>query len=147
MRNHKTSFSHSLFRLLYSSPRLSPSAIGKGSVLAGSGEHQRKIYDLPFMNIQELQQWVRADWEQHSNNKPDPHLQLLYLFEELGEMAEAIRKNGGYKDRKDEVMDLEGEMGDVLIALATVANNYGIDLEAAVVKSKAKIEERHKGGF
>ncbi|HXK37961.1 MAG TPA: MazG nucleotide pyrophosphohydrolase domain-containing protein [Candidatus Paceibacterota bacterium] len=99
------------------------------------------------MQILELQQWVRTDWEQHSNTRPDPHLQLLYLFEELGEMAEAIRKSSGYKDRKDEVMDLEGEMGDVLIALATVANNYNIDLDAAVQKSKIKIEERHRGGF
>lgn len=99
------------------------------------------------MNISELQQWVRTDWEEHSNNRPDPHLQLLYLFEELGEMAEAIRKNSGYKDRKDEVMDLEGEMGDVLIALATVANNYNIDLEAATQKSKEKIAQRHKDGF
>lgn len=99
------------------------------------------------MHINELQEWVRNDWEQHSSTRPDPHLQLLYLFEELGEMAEAIRKNSGYKDRKDEVMDLEGEMGDVLIALATVANNYNIDLEAAVAKCKIKIEERHKGGF
>lgn len=99
------------------------------------------------MNLGELQQWVRMDWEQHSSNRPDAHLQLLYLFEELGEMAEAIRKNSGYKDRKDEVMDLEGEMGDVLIALATVANNYQIDLETAVLKSKEKITQRHKDGF
>lgn len=99
------------------------------------------------MNISELQQWVREDWEQHSSVRPDPHLQLLYLFEELGEMAEAIRKNSGYKDRKDDVMDLEGEMGDVLIALLTVANNYNIDLETAVAKCKVKIAKRHADGF
>ena len=99
------------------------------------------------MHINELQQWVRTDWEQHSNARPDPHLQLLYLFEELGEMAEAIRKNSGYKDRKDDVVDLEGEMGDVLVALATVANNYNIDLEAAFRKSQEKIALRHKEGF
>ena len=99
------------------------------------------------MNLLELQQWVRTDWEQSPNARPDVHLQLLYLFEELGEMAEAIRKSSGNKEHKDVVVDLEGEMGDVLIALATVANNYHVDLESAVRKSQSKILERHKNGF
>ena len=99
------------------------------------------------MNLNELQAWVKEDWDKESNKNPDPHLQLLYLFEELGEMCEAIRKLSGNKERKDMTADLEGEMGDVLIALVTVANNYNIDLRSAVLKSKEKIIERHKKGF
>ena len=99
-----------------------------------------------FMNIQELQAWVKEDWETSSTIKPDPHLQLIYLFEELGEMAEAIRKSSGFKARKEVDVDLEGEMGDVMIALVTVANEYQIDLTAAVEKCKRKIQERHKKG-
>lgn len=94
-----------------------------------------------------LQAWVAEDWDRRSKHKPDPHLQLIYLFEELGEMAEAIRKQGGYKTRKKVEVDLEGEMGDVLIALATLANHYGIDLGQAVRKCQKKIRKRHKSGF
>jgi len=99
------------------------------------------------MNLKELQEWVNEDWSKASKKNPDPHLQLLYLFEELGEMCEAIRKMSGDKERKNMDADLEGELGDVLIVLATVANNYGIDLNSAVLKSKKKIIERHKRGF
>lgn|SRR3989338_738923 len=99
------------------------------------------------MNLNELQKWVKKDWDKASKKKPDPHLQLLYLFEELGEMAEAIRKLSGHKTRKKVTVDLEGEIGDVLIAIATVANNYGIDLGAAASKSKKKIIKRHARGL
>lgn len=99
------------------------------------------------MNLKELQNWVKEDWDKNSKKKPDPHLQLIYLFEELGEMAEAIRKAGGDKERKEMKPDLEGEIGDVLIALATVANNYNIDLESAAVKTKNKITKRHENGL
>jgi NTP pyrophosphatase (non-canonical NTP hydrolase) len=74
-------------------------------------------------------------------------LQLIYLFEELGEMAEAIRKLSGNKKRKRLRVDLEGEMGDVLITLATVANYYGINLNNSVSKTKKKIHQRHVQGL
>ena len=99
------------------------------------------------MTLNELQKWVKRDWEKSSKNKPNPHLQLIFLFEELGEMAEAIRKSSGNKKRKQVIVDLEGEMGDVLIALSTIANHYQIDLEKAIDKTKKKIKARHRQGF
>jgi NTP pyrophosphatase (non-canonical NTP hydrolase) len=99
------------------------------------------------MDLNELQNWVKEDWDKASRKKPDPHLQLLYLFEELGEMSEAIRKLGGHKERKNMEIDLEGEFGDVLIALSTLANHYGIDLNSSVGKCQKKIAERHKKGL
>lgn len=98
------------------------------------------------MNLRDLQNWVKEDWENASKKMPDPHLQLLYLFEELGEVAEAIRKTAGNKERVDKEVDLEGELGDVLIALSTIANSYGVDLGEAAEKSKKKIIERHQNG-
>lgn len=98
------------------------------------------------MNLKDLQNWVKEDWEKASKKKPDAHLQLLYLFEELGEVAEAIRKTSGNKERVNKEVDLEGELGDVLVALSTIANTYGIDLGEAAEKSKKKIIERHLKG-
>lgn len=99
------------------------------------------------MKLEELQKWVKEDWDKKSKKRPNPHLQLIYLFEELGEMAEAIRKSSGNKTRKKIRVDLEGEIGDVLIAIATIANNYNIDLDAAISKSKKKIIQRHIKGL
>jgi len=99
------------------------------------------------MDLKELQNWVKKDWERKSKKRPDCHLQLIYLFEELGEMAEAIRKLSGNKKRKRLRVDLEGEMGDVLITLATVANYYGINLNNAISKTKKKITKRHAQGL
>lgn len=99
------------------------------------------------MNLKELQKWVQKDWDNLSKEKPNSHLQLIYLFEELGEMAESIRKLGGNKERKEIKTDLEEEIGDVLIAITTIANNYGIDLNSAVEKTKKKIIDRHNKGL
>lgn len=96
------------------------------------------------MRLKDLQNWVKEDWETYSKKMPDPHLQLLYLFEELGEVAESIRKLTGNKDRKKMKVDLEGELGDVLIALTTIANHYKIDLEQSIAKTQVKIRKRHK---
>lgn len=45
------------------------------------------------MKIKELQQWVDNDWKNNNASMPDVTLQLLFIMEELGEVAEAIRKN------------------------------------------------------
>ncbi|MBI2676360.1 MAG: hypothetical protein HYX21_00175 [Candidatus Yanofskybacteria bacterium] len=95
------------------------------------------------MDLKELQKWVKEDWDKFSKEKPDPHLQLIYLFEELGEVAESIRKLSGNKERKEMEADLEGEIGDVLIAITTIANHYNVDLSSAIEKTKEKIIDRH----
>ncbi len=99
------------------------------------------------ITLKELQDWVKEDWEKASKKKPDSHLQLIYLFEELGEMAEAIRKLSGEKPRKKVKANLRGELGDVLVALATIANDHNIDLTEAVKETKEKIIQRHKKGL
>lgn len=99
------------------------------------------------MDLEKLQKWVKDDWEKRSKKKPDPCLQLIYLFEELGEMSEAIRKSSGNKKHKNVETDLEEEIGDVLISLATIANNYNINLTSAVKKSQNKILKRHSQNF
>ena len=99
------------------------------------------------MTIRDLQDWVEEDWAKASKKRPDPHLQLIFLFEELGEMAEAIRKSSGDKERKQMTVDLEGEMGDVMIAMATLANHYKVDLTHAVQKFQEKMKGRHQAGL
>ena len=54
----------------------------------------------------------------------------LWFVEEVGELAEAIRKG----DR----VGMEGEMADVLAWLVTLANLAGIDLERAALAKYGK---------
>jgi len=98
------------------------------------------------MEIKKAQQWVDEDWKTKSQTV-DEHLEILFLMEELGEMAEMIRKQAGKKERKKIKVDLGKEMGDILISLLTLANRYGVDLEQSFLKSKRKIIKRHKQGY
>jgi NTP pyrophosphatase (non-canonical NTP hydrolase) len=99
------------------------------------------------MTIHELQQWVRDDWAKRSPISPSTELQLLYIIEEFGEVAEAIRKSSGAKERKDSTVDLGSELADLLISITTLANNFDVDLEQEVDKFKQKLAARHKQGF
>lgn len=96
------------------------------------------------MNFKELQKWVEEDWKHSSEKMPDRHLQLIYLIEEMGEVAEAIRMSQGDKKHKKNKSDIEEEMGDLIISLATIANSYEINLTKSIRKSKDKIIKRHK---
>lgn len=96
------------------------------------------------MNFEELQKWVEEDWKHSSEKIPDRHLQLIYLIEELGEVMEAIRMFQGDKKRKKNKSDIEKEMGDLIIALTTIANSYEINLTRAINRSRDKIIKRHK---
>lgn len=94
------------------------------------------------MNLREMQEWTKEAWKK-SDKDVDEKLELIFLMEEIGEMAEAIRKTAGQKDNKDVNVDLEKEMGDILLSLITLAIRYDIDLENAFEKVKKDIEKRY----
>jgi NTP pyrophosphatase (non-canonical NTP hydrolase) len=96
-----------------------------------------------LMKISEFQDWVGQSWLDYKGELPDSHLQLLYLVEEFGEVAEAIRKKQGDKDYKKAKINLEEEMGDFLISLNTIAVAQGVSLEDAAINAKQKIISRH----
>lgn len=99
------------------------------------------------MSLRELQQWVSDDWKQRSTVQPSTELQLLYVIEEFGEVAEAIRKSAGHKARKDMKTDLGSEFADLIISITTLANSYDIDLADEIEKFKDRLASRHAKGF
>jgi len=99
------------------------------------------------MRIGELQQWVADDWRQRSKHQPPVELQLLYIMEELGEVAEAIRKQNGKKDRKQTEVDLGSELADLIISITTLANHFEINIEDEIEKFQERIKTRHDKGF
>jgi NTP pyrophosphatase (non-canonical NTP hydrolase) len=77
------------------------------------------------MEIREFQKMIRELYYER-DSKRGKEKTMLWLVEEVGELAESIRKN-----------DLESigeEIADVFAWLVSVANLYGIDLEKEVLK-------------
>ena len=66
---------------------------------------------------------------------------LAALIEEVGELADAVLAFEGVKGRADK-SKLEEELGDVLFALACIANFYGLGMEEALRKSVEKYRKR-----
>jgi NTP pyrophosphatase (non-canonical NTP hydrolase) len=99
------------------------------------------------MTIADLQQWVADDWRQRSKHEPTVELQLLYIMEELGEVAEAVRKQDGKKDRKQSETDLGSEMADLIISMTTLANHFGVNIEQEIEKFQERIAKRHNDGY
>ena len=95
-----------------------------------------------IMTIQELQDWVKHDWENNSNVKPDLATQLLFAIEEFGEVAEAIRKKTVDNDYKQDDDKLGSEFADLLITITTLANTFKIDLTKEVKGFQQKMANR-----
>lgn len=98
------------------------------------------------MTITDLQQWVADDWRQRSKHQPTVELQLLYIMEELGEVAEAIRKKDGKKDRKQSELDLGSEMADLVISIMTLANHFEVNIDEEIKRFQERITKRHSEG-
>ncbi len=80
-----------------------------------------------------------------------PFEMLTALVEEVGELADELLKVEGVKGKGNRD-SLEEELGDVMFALACIANYYGIDLLKALkgsvekyrIRDKSRLEEQHE---
>jgi NTP pyrophosphatase (non-canonical NTP hydrolase) len=99
------------------------------------------------MTIKEAQKLV-DDWIQTYGVRYFNELtNMAQLTEEVGEVARIIARRYGEQSEKesDKSKDLGDEMADVLWVLICLANQTGIDLEAALKKNLDKKTKRdHK---
>lgn len=96
------------------------------------------------MTIQEAQQTVDR-WIQEFGVRYFSELtNLAILMEEVGEVSRIMSRRYGDQSfkRSDETVDLGDEMADVLFVLICLANQTGIDLDAALQKNLAKKTRR-----
>jgi NTP pyrophosphatase (non-canonical NTP hydrolase) len=89
------------------------------------------------MHIGEFQRLMKGLYSANDDERGLQKTQL-WFFEEVGELAEAMRK----EDKKA----IEEEMADVLAWMASLANMLGIDLEEAC-SSKYPMKCPRCGGF
>lgn len=96
------------------------------------------------MNISEAQElvdkWIKTYGVRYFNELTN----MAILTEEVGELARVIaRKYGDQSFKpKDLDVDMADEMADILWVLICLANQTGVDLEAAFARNMAKKTER-----
>ncbi|MBD3155728.1 MAG: hypothetical protein GF368_03665 [Candidatus Aenigmarchaeota archaeon] len=91
------------------------------------------------MQIREAQEWVKDAWSR-SEKRMSKVAELASFMEECGELGEAIRK---IEHGKKTQVDMEKEMGDILLCLLTLAIRYKVDLQTAFDKTVESVKEKY----
>jgi NTP pyrophosphatase (non-canonical NTP hydrolase) len=82
--------------------------------------------------------------------EPTPRDSMAFIITEAAELLDAMLK-GGYGDMeyvraRPQEKDVEGEMGDLLLMVLTLANQLDIDTTRALNRSMDKIRARLAAG-
>lgn len=87
-----------------------------------------------------VDKWIKNHGVRYFNELTN----MALLVEEVGEVSRIIARKYGEQSFKksDEKYDLAEEMADVLFVLICLANQTGVDLDAALVKSLEKKTKR-----
>ncbi len=74
------------------------------------------------------------------------HTRLVELMEEVGELANAIQTDEGFKSKKRKKSDVTNSVCDSLYELLLIADHYHIDLDKEYPAVLEEIETRRKNG-
>lgn len=102
------------------------------------------------MHFKEYREKVIAFFKGRDWYEYNIFIRTNFLTEEVGELAQIIRKIEIGRDRPDENLtsdnenytELKEEIGDVLNNLIIIADKYDIDFEEIYEANKSKMEER-----
>ena len=90
---------------------------------------------------QQVDQWIKSVGVRYFNELTN----MACLTEEVGELARVIaRKYGEQSFKAGEESNLEEEMADVLWVLICLANQTGVNLTEALLKTIDKKTQRNK---
>ncbi len=93
------------------------------------------------LTIRKLQECIKNI--DHKNNMNDKY--MLKLMEEVGELAEAVRKNKRMQDDQNIKGTIEEELQDVLYYIVCLANVNDIDLQQCIyLKEKINCEKYNR---
>lgn len=74
------------------------------------------------------------------------HNRLAELMEEVGELANAIQTDEGFKSKKRKKSELIDSVCDVLFELLSIAAHYKVNLDTEYPKVLKQIDTRRKNG-
>ncbi len=95
--------------------------------------------------LNDFQKYIEKMKKERGFNTTDPVLEMLFLTEEVGELASAIRRvdSKGHSDKnKVKENNIGGEIADCLIFLLSLSNMYNVDLEHEFRKKEEKNKKR-----
>lgn len=96
------------------------------------------------LTIRKLQECIRKI--DHKNNSNDKY--MLKLMEEVGELAEVIRKNKRMEEGVSIKGTIEEELQDVLYYVVCLANINNIDLQECIyLKEKLNCEKYNRNNM
>ena len=96
---------------------------------------------------------AQKDVDKWANQFTKPYFEPLSMMaamsEEVGEVARVINRMYGDKKSKskENIKDLNEELGDLLFTIICMANREGIDLEEAFNKKMDKVYNRDNNRF
>lgn len=74
------------------------------------------------------------------------HTRFVELVEEMGELANAIQTEEGFKSKKRKKSDITNSVCDILFQILMIADYYKIDLDKEYPLVLDEIDERNKNG-
>src|SRR5580704_15427269 len=74
------------------------------------------------------------------------HTRFVELVEEVGELANAIQTEEGFKSKKRKKSDVTNSVCDILFEVLLIADHYKIDLDKEYPEVLKEIDERNKNG-
>jgi NTP pyrophosphatase (non-canonical NTP hydrolase) len=74
------------------------------------------------------------------------HTRFVELVEEVGELANAIQTDEGFKSKKRKKSDVTNSVCDILFEVLLIADHYNIDLDKEYPAVLEEIDERRKSG-
>ena len=87
------------------------------------------------MNLSQLQQAI-AKLEQDKGWINSPDQKMVFITEELGEVAKWIRTARNKQLTTEELAELNYEIADVLQHIISLANEFKLDIEEGLVEKK-----------
>ena len=106
--------------------------------------------DRPTLGLEQLQRRVDDYIQEHGVRYFDALTNMAILAEEVGEVGRIMARQYGEQSAKaGEALHLADELADVLFVVCCLANQTGVDLEAAMaqnlVKKEGRDAHRHRG--
>lgn len=104
------------------------------------------------MELKEYHKWLVNFYQKRNWYDYDSFIRCTFLTEELGELAQSIRKYEIGRDRPDEIEksarenleDIKEELGDVIDNILILADKYRLPIEDIITSHKNKLETRFK---
>lgn len=95
-----------------------------------------------MLTFEQLQQEVR-EWADRNFPEAKPHMPLLGLTEEVGELAHAhLKLEQNIRMEEDHLAGKFDAVGDVLVYLADYCGRNGIDMQDAIEHTWGKVKQR-----